>query len=395
MELEALLVLVGGMMMASIFANRLSDILGIPGLLLFIGIGMLAGNDGIVGIRFSNAEATNQFCLAALAFILFAGGMETRWSDVRPIVLRGSILATLGVILTAFFLFVTTYYILQLSFEVALLLSVIVSSTDAPAVFMIMKNQPQQLHGNLRSLLEFESGSNDPMAVLLSVMAVRILQSSHLHWYSVAEMLILQLGLGVIMGLLFGKASAWVLKKYRMGNFGLYTVFGVALVLLCFGLTQMIRGSGFLAVYICGMVLRNSVFLYRQNLVEFHDSIAWIMQIFIFLLLGIFVNPGALPAVLPISLGCAFFLIFVARPLAVYLCLWGSSFSGKEKFFISWAGLKGAVPIILATYPLMMGFPNSQFLFNLIFFLVIISVLLQGKLLSFWARKLHLYEKRK
>lgn len=393
MQLESIMVLVGIMLLASVFANRISDFLGIPGLLLFIGIGMLAGNDGIGGVQFYNAGATNQFGMVALSFILFSGGMDTRWDSVRPVLLRGTILATVGVVLTALFLFMSVYYILGMPFEVSLLLSVIVSSTDAPAVFMIMKNQKHRLRGHLRPLLEFESGSNDPMAVLLSVMAVRLLETDRVEWFEVFIMFMMQLGLGVLLGIAFGKTAVYILRKYCIGNFGLYPVFGIAIMLLCFGSTQLFGGSGFLAVYICGMVLRNSVFLYRRNLIKFHDSIAWIMQIFIFLLLGLLVNPNELPGVFPISVGCAAFMIFVARPLAVYLCLIKSEYTFKEKFFISWAGLKGAVPIILATYPLMIGFPNSQFLFNLIFFLVLISVLLQGKLLNFWADKLDLYQK--
>jgi len=394
MQLESLMVLVGIMLLASVFANRLSVILGIPGLLLFICIGMLAGNDGIGAIQFYNSEATNQFGMIALAFILFSGGLDTRWESVRPVLFRGTLLATAGVMLTALFLFVCAYYVLAMPLEAALLLSVIVSSTDAPAVFMIMKNQRYPLRGSLRPLLEFESGSNDPMAVLLSIMAMRLLETDQVAWPEVFKIFSMQLGIGVFMGIGVGKVAVYILRRYCIGNFGLYTVFGIAVVLLGFGFTQLLGGSGFLAVYICGIVLRNSPFLYRRSLIRFHDSVAWIMQIFIFLLLGLLVNPNELPGVFPVSVGCAFSMIFIARPLAVYICLIRSKYNFKEKFFISWAGLKGAVPIILATYPLMMGFPNAQFLFNLIFFLVLISVLLQGKLLNFWAEKLNLYKNK-
>lgn len=390
MSLDLLMGIAGFLLILSVFANRISDRFGIPGLLLFVGIGMLAGSDGVGKIQFYDAKLANYIGTVALSFILFSGGLETKWSEVRPIVARGSILSTLGVFLTALFLFLSSYYILHLNFEVSLLLSVIVSSTDAPAVFAVMRSHSLPLSNGLKPILEFESGSNDPMAVLLSMGAVSILSTPDFNLVSMLDDFILQMVIGLAMGLLIGKITGAFFKRFCLCYMGLYPVFGVGITLVTFSLTQLLHGNGFLAVYTCGIVLGNTAFMYRRHLIRFQDSLAWIMQISMFLILGLLVNPHEFDGIMLISFACSLFLMFVARPLAVFLCLIKSGFSTKEKIFISWAGLKGAVPIILATYPLMIKFPNSQFLFNLIFFLVLISVLFQGKTLAPLARWLKL-----
>ena len=390
MSLDLLMGIAGFLLIVSIFANRISDKFGIPGLLLFLGVGMLAGSDGVGKIHFSDAKLSNYIGTVALTFILFSGGLETKWSEVKPVLVRGSILSTLGVFLTALFLFFTSRYLVGLSFEVALLLSVIVSSTDAPAVFSIMRNSGLHLKDGLKPILEFESGSNDPMAVLLSMGAISILTAPDFTYKGMIDNFIIQMVVGLAMGLLIGFATGAFLKRWSLVYQGLYPVFGVGVVLLTFSITQLLNGNGFLAVYLCGIVLGNTGFMFRRHLIRFQDSLAWIMQISMFLILGMLVNPHEFDGVMLSSLGCAIFLMFVARPLAVFICLFKSQYDYKEKIFISWAGLKGAVPIILATYPLMVKFPNSQFLFNLIFFLVIISVLFQGKTLPILAKKLKL-----
>lgn len=390
MKLEILLGIAGLLLLLCVFANKISDKYGIPSLLLFLAMGMLAGSDGIGGIHFQNATLTNYIGTVALIFILYSGGLDTKWTSIRTILLRGSVLSTLGVFLTAVFLFIFSYYLIRLPFEVSLLLSVIVSSTDAPAVFSILRSQNMHLQDNLKSILEFESGSNDPMAVFLSMGAMSMLSSPEVNLMEFFAMFILQMSLGIALGLVFGHTGALVLKKWSLPYQGLYPVYGISVILLTFSITQLIGGNGFLSVYLCGIVMGNSPFIYRRQFIKFNDALAWIMQISMFLILGLLVNPHELGGVILISLACTLLLMFAARPLAVYLCLAGSSFNNKEKILISWAGLKGAVPIILATYPLMQGFPNSQFLFNLIFFLVIISVLVQGNSLPWLARKLKL-----
>lgn len=290
-QIETLMAVAGALLLVSVFANRISVFLGIPGLLIFIGIGMLAGSDGIVRIQFYDARMTNYIGTVALAFILFAGGLDTRWRDVRPVLAGGSLLATLGVVLTALFLFLPAYYVLRLELPVALLLGVIVSSTDAPAVFMIMRTQKAELRDNLRPLLEFESAGNDPMAVLLSLGALAWLQNSDFAAAGLAKMFVLQLVVGFAAGCGLGWLAGVLLKKICICYFGLYTVFGVGFVLLTFGVAQLLGGSGFLAVYVAGIIIGNRPFTYRRNLIRFHDSLAWIAQVGMFLLLGLLVNP--------------------------------------------------------------------------------------------------------
>ncbi len=390
MSLDVLLGIAGFLLLLCVFANKISARFGIPSLLLFLGLGMLAGSDGIGGIQFQNSRLTNYVGTVALIFILYSGGLDTKWTSIKPILFRGAALSTLGVFLTAFFLFIFSRYIIRLDFEVALLLSVIVSSTDAPAVFSILRSQNMRLKDNLQSLLEFESGSNDPMAVFLSMGAISILSSPVFNAGEFIVMFILQMSLGIALGLIFGKAGTIFIKRWTLPYQGLYPVYGISVILLTFSLTQLIGGNGFLAVYLCGIVMGNSPFNYRRQFIKFNDAMAWIMQISMFLILGLLVNPRELGEVMGVSFACTLLLMFAARPLAVYISLIRSNFTNNEKILISWAGLKGAVPIILATYPLMNGFPNSQFLFNLIFFLVIISVTMQGKSLGWLAKKLKL-----
>lgn len=390
MSLNTLLAITGFLLMLCVFANKVSDRFGFPALLLFLGLGMMAGTDGPGGIEFHDLILANHIGTVALAFILFSGGLDTQWSSVRNIALRGSILSTFGVFLTALFLYLFARYVLVLSFEISLLLSVIVSSTDAPAVFSILRSHHLHLKPDIKGIIEFESGSNDPMAVFLAMGAMTYLSNPQISSWIILGDFVLEMSLGIGFGVLFGFIAAKILCRWLLPYQGLYPVFGIALVLLTFSLTQIFYGNGFLAVYICGIMMGNNHYLYRRHFIRFQDSLAWVMQISMFLILGLLVNPHELPSIMPLGLACTLFLIFAARPLTVFLCLLGSKFSLKEQLFIGWAGFKGAVPIILATYPLINGFPNSQFLFNLIFFLVIISVLLQGQTLATLARLLHL-----
>ena len=391
MNLDWMMAAAGTLLLLCVYANRISMRYGIPSLLLFLGLGMLAGSDG-AGIQFYNARIANYIGTFALAFILFSGGLDTKWNQVRPTLARGSLLSTGGVFLTALFLYLCTYYLLGLSFEVSLLLSAIVSSTDAPAVFSILRSQKHELKPGLKPLLEFESGSNDPMAVLLSMGAINLLSDPDFDTFQMMQNFVWQMALGLGAGYAFGRVASYALCRWNLVYPGLYPVFGVSIVLLTFSLTQLLNGNGFLAVYIAGIVMANTAFRYRRHFINFQDSLAWIMQIGMFLILGLLVNPHELPGVFPVSLVCSVFLIFIARPLAVFTCLYQSQYTRADKIFISWAGFKGAVPIILATYPLMYNFPNSTYLFNLIFFLVILSVLVQGNSLPWVARRLKLYQ---
>ena len=376
----------------SLIAGTVSERTRIPALLLFLGIGMLAGGDGPGGLPFDDAPFTNWIGTVALAFILFSGGFATRWRDIRPIVVRGVLFSTLGVMLTAVTMAGLIALIPGFSFKDGFLLGAIVSSTDAAAVFSILRTQKLGLKGSLKPLLEFESGSNDPMAVFLTLAVLRWIDAPGAPFGDMLLLFLAQMIFGGVMGVLMGRLACFLIQRLRVENEALYPVWGISIVLATFGLAQSVRGNGYLAVYVCGVVMGEGDFLYKYSLERFHDAFAWLMQIAMFLVLGLLVNPGELINGSDVGVGflVSALLMFVARPLAVLICSIRSDFSLRERLFISWTGLRGAVPIILATYPMTEGHPHAHYFFNLIFFVVLTSVLLQGKTLAAAARLLKL-----
>ena len=376
----------------SLIAGTVSERTRIPALILFLGIGMLAGGDGPGGLPFDDAPFTNWIGTVALAFILFSGGFATRWRDIRPIVVRGVLFSTLGVMLTAVTMAGLIALIPGFSFKDGFLLGAIVSSTDAAAVFSILRTQKLGLKGSLKPLLEFESGSNDPMAVFLTLAVLQWIRAPGAPFGDMLLLFLAQMIFGGVMGVLMGRLACFLIQRLRVENEALYPVWGISIVLATFGLAQSVRGNGYLAVYVCGVVMGEGDFLYKYSLERFHDAFAWLMQIAMFLVLGLLVNPGELinGSVVGVGFLVSALLMFVARPLAVFICSIRSDFSLRERLFVSWTGLRGAVPIILATYPMTEGHPHAHYFFNLIFFVVLTSVLLQGKTLAAAARLLKL-----
>ncbi|MBQ7732465.1 MAG: potassium/proton antiporter [Synergistaceae bacterium] len=373
----------------SIAAGTLSERIKVPALILFLGIGMLAGVDGPGGLDFSDADAANQVGTFALAFILFSGGFQTQWSDIKPIVTQGVVLSTLGVLLTALAAALPIAMLPQFTYKDAFLLGSIISSTDAAAVFSILRTQKIGLKGTLKPMLEFESGSNDPMAVFLTLTAITWLTAPDVPLSELALKFVVQMLAGGAMGFLMGKAACYMIQKLEVANEALYPVWGISIVMMTFGITETFYGNGYLAVYICGIVMCGGNFLYKHSLQRFHDGFAWLMQIIMFLVLGLLVNPLDVINIPVISAGLliSFALMFFARPLAVLVCTIFGKLNFREKLFVSWTGLRGAVPIILATYPLTEGHPQAKYMFNVIFFVVLTSVMLQGKTLA-WAAKI-------
>ena len=376
----------------SLVAGTLSERIKMPGLILFLAIGMLAGENGPGGLQFDDAVTTNSIGTFALAFILFSGGFDTQWDDVRPIVQQGLVLSTLGVFLTALFMALPLACLPRFSFKDAFLLGAIISSTDAAAVFSILRTQKVGVKGKLKPLLEFESGSNDPMAVFLTITALKWLTSDSVPVAQLAANFVVQMVAGGAVGWMMGRLSCAMIERLRVENEALYPVWGISIVLFTFGLANSVNGNGYLAVYVCGIVMGGQDFLYKYSLQRFHEGFAWLMQIVMFLVLGLLVNPVELinRSVIGLGLLVSAFLMFAARPAAVFLCSALSDSSLREKLFVSWTGLRGAVPIILATYPLTEGHPQARFMFNLIFFVVLTSVILQGKTLATVARWLGL-----
>ena len=375
------------LLLLSILLSRVSQRLGIPALLFFLALGMLAGSDGPGGIYFDDARLAQGLGVMALAFILFSGGLDTEWGKVRPVLLPGVVLATLGVALTALLVGFFASLILGFSPLQGLLLGAIVSSTDAAAVFSVLRSQGVRLKERLKALLELESGINDPMAILLTVGLTSLLlgaaQPKDLVWIGLK-----QLGLGLVLGYILGRGITWAWDQWGFQYRGLGLLLSFSLVLFSYGLTAVLGGSGFAAVYVAGLVVGQLSLRRKEELLLFHEGVAWIMQVLMFLVLGLLVFPSRLPEVAPKGALLALFLMFVARPLAAALCLFPFRWSWQEVLLVGWVGLRGAVPIVLATYPLLAGLPGAATLFNLVFFIVLFSVALQGPTLGFVARRL-------
>ncbi|MGK7882349.1 MAG: potassium/proton antiporter [Crocosphaera sp.] len=398
---EYILIAVGLLLIISVFASKLANKFGVPGLLLFLLIGMLAGSEGIGGLSFEDYNLAKTIGDLALIFILFTGGLETEWKSIRPVLVQGLIMSTVGVALTMLFLGSFAWFMLGsfstlmvgsdgINWVDGLLLGAIISSTDAAAVFSILKSSNLKLKGNLQPLLELESGSNDPMAVLLTTTVVNIVKTGDISFLDLGITLISQLVIGIIGGYGFGRLMTWIINNIKVDAQGLYPVISLGQVLLTYSVITLLQGNGFLGVYVAGIVLGNSNFSYKQTILDFHDGISWLMQIAMFLLLGLLVIPSQLITVAPIAVIIALFLMFIARPLSVIIGLAISPYNNSEKLFISWVGLRGAVPIILAISPIAVGIPDATTLFNVVFFIVLISVSIQGFSLGPTARWLKL-----
>jgi cell volume regulation protein A len=386
MHFDEWLVVSSLLLLLSILAWKISSRLGIPALLLFLGIGMLAGSDGPGGIYFDDALVAQSVGVVALAFILFAAGLETEWKVVRPALGAALSLSTLGVLLTAAIVAVFALFVLHFSFVEGLLLGAIISATDAAAVFSVLKARNLHLKGELLPLLELESGTNDPMAVFLTIGLTGLLTNPHESVFTILLLFVQQIVVGVVLGLLIGWATTWLINRLNLDVEGLYRVFTIALVLFAYGFTALLGGSGFLAVYLVGLLLGNSSVQRVDRLSRFHDSLAWLMQIAMFLILGLLVFPSRLPAVAVSGLLITAVAVFLARPVSVLIALLPVKMSLQEKLFVGWVGLRGAVPIVLATFPLLAGLSKASFLFDLVFFVVLASVLLQGTTVPFVAQ---------
>ncbi|MDV6373338.1 potassium/proton antiporter [Deinococcus arenicola] len=381
MTTETYLLAAGILLLVSLIVSRVGGRLGIPGLLLFLGVGMLAGTDGL-GIQFSDYRLAQALGTVALCFILFQGGLTTDWGQTRPVIWRGLSLATVGVLITAGVMAAFAHAVLGLPWLVAWLLGAIVSSTDASAVFTVLKERSLGLEGDIAPLLEFESGGNDPMAVFLTIGLLTLIANPGMGALEIVPLFVKQMVIGGVLGAVLGRAALWMLNRVHLQFEGLYSVLTLALALIIFSAAAVAGGSGFLAIFIAGIVLGNADFLHKRSLLAFHDGLAWLMQVGMFLTLGLLVNPRELLPTAGVALACALVLVFVARPVSVFVSLAASRMPLRRKTMVAWVGLRGAVPIVLATFPLLAGVPQAQTLFNIVFFAVLTSVLLQGTTLT-------------
>lgn len=388
--------LIGAILLfVAVLAGKVAYRLGAPALLLFLAVGIFFGYNILT---FNSPELTQFMGMIALSIILFSGGMDTKFSEIRTVLAPGVILATVGVLLTAFilggFIFgISSWIGAGLSFPLALLLASTMSSTDSASVFSILRTKKQGLKENLRPLLELESGSNDPVAYILVLLLVGIL-SPNKEAMGIGASIVLfvvQMVVGSIAGYGFGRAAVWTINKINISNASLYSVLLLAFVFLTFSFTTLIQGNGYLAVYIAGLVVGNCKIVHKRTVVTFFDGVTWLVQIIMFIMLGLLVDVRQLiqPTTLILGLSTALFMTFFARPVAVQLCMLPfRMFTAKARLYVSWVGLRGAVPIIFATYPWVDNVPYAELIFNVVFIVTIISLLLQGATVSGMANAL-------
>ncbi len=384
------LLVVSILLFLSVLVSKTANRTGLPALALFLLIGMLAGSDGIGKISFDNPGTAQFLGIIALCFILFSGGLDTKIEQIRPIAWKGVTLSTFGVLITAVTLGAFVYWITDFSWMESFLLGSIVSSTDAAAVFAIFRSKNTGLKRNLRPTLELESGSNDPMAYFLTITSIAIIQQPETSFWTMFPLFLKGMGLGLVMGFLIGKLMVRIINRVGLYSEGLYPVLTIAMMFFSFSLTEFIGGNGFMAIYLSGLILGNSNFIHKRSLLRFYDGFAWLMQILMFITLGLLVFPSQMMPIIGIGLLVSVFLILVARPLAVFLCLWPFKMYYKDLLFVSWVGLKGAVPIIFATYAMVEKIPNADMIFHIVFFITLTSLLLQGTTLFKVAEKLKL-----
>lgn len=374
----------------AVIAGKVAYRFGAPALLLFLGVGMMFG---LHFIKFESFEFTQFIGMIALCIILFSGGMDTKFSEIRPILGPGIVLATLGVVITAavtgvFIYFFSSWVGLAMSLPVSLLLASTMASTDSASVFSILRTKKQGLKENLRPLLELESGSNDPMAYMLTILLVTVATSAggDVNLGQSILKFVVQMVVGGVLGYGIGRLAVLAINRIDIkNNVSLYPVLLLASVFFSFSFTSLLWGNGYLAVYITGLVVGNHKIAHRGNLTTFMDGFTWLAQIVMFITIGLLVNSDELmhPEVLILGVAVALFLMFVARPLSVFVGLLPfRHFSRRARIFVSWVGLRGAVPIIFATYPIVAGVENGRLIFNVVFMVTLISLLVQGTTVS-------------
>ena len=388
------------LLMAGILIQKPGYRFGIPALLLFLVVGMIFGCDGL-GVQFDDVRGAQFVGMVSLSIILFAGGLGTRIKDIKPILAPGIVLSTVGVLLTTAITGIFVWWISGLSWTSihfallpSMLLAATMSSTDSASVFGILGAQKMNLKHNLRPTLELESGSNDPMAYLITTMLVDVLVTGDsVTVVSLLRIFLVQFVLGALLGFAFGRLGVWMLNRLNLDNRALYPIMAVAICFLTFSLTDTLGGNGYLAIYVTGIVIGNEKVSFRRETITFFDGLSWLCQIVMFLMLGLLVNPLEMWQVAGMALLIGLFMIVVARPISVFFSLIPfSNIPFKGKVFISWVGLRGAVPILFATYPVVAGLEDHYTIFNIVFFITILSLLVQGTTITSMAQYLKLSE---
>ncbi len=407
---ENVLLILSVLIFSSILISKAGYRFGLPSLLLFLVAGMLFGVDGL-GLQFNDVKQAQFIGMCSLCIILFSGGMETKIKEIRPVLAPGMMLSTLGVVLTTVFtgLFIFLLSIwdrcpISLPLVTCLLLAATMSSTDSASVFNILRNSKMRLKNNLQPMLELESGSNDPMAYILTIILIQLANTltgdaaaGDLDSWTVAgnafKTLFLQFGVGILGGIVYGFASVWFLRRVNLNNAPLYAILLLSVMFFSYTTTTYLSGNGYLAVYLAGIIIGNKSIPYRKDILSFFDGMTWLVQIFMFLILGLLVNPHEMLKTGPVALLIGIFMILVARPLSVFISLAPfRKISTASKSFISWVGLRGAAPILFATYPVVENVEGADLIFNIVFFITLLSLVIQGSSITGSARLLKLNE---
>ncbi len=384
------LMIAGAILLVCAISSKVLYRYGIPTLIIFLAIGMLMGSDGPGGIYFDDSLLAQNLCNFGLIFIMFSGGFGTNWKTARPVALASGLLATAGVVLTALLVGIFVHFALGFSLLEGMLLGSIISSTDAASVFSILRSKKLNLKHGLAPMLEMESGSNDPIAYMLTTVFLGMMVGSE---QNVIVLLLTQIIVGVLIGALIGKAAVWLINRINLDIDGLYSIIVIGIALLAFSIADAFSGNGFLSVYIAGLIMGNSRLVHKVSLVRYFDGFSWLMQILLFFTLGLLVFPSRLPGIALEGIAVAVFLTFIARPVAIFCVLSFFKRPIKEQLLVAWVGFRGAASIVFATYPLTADLTIADGIFNIVFFVALVSVLVQGTFFIPIAKKLDMIGK--
>jgi cell volume regulation protein A len=386
---DAVLILIAGVLLAAgIVGALLADRVRVPALLLFLALGMLAGSEGIGGIDFSNAELARTLGTIALVLILFEGGLTSGWSEIRPVLGTAASLATLGTLATALLAGVAAKWIFGLTWLEGMIVGAAIAATDSAAIFAVLRNST--LEKRLARSLEGESGMNDPVALLLVIGFIEWIQQPGYGAADMIGLIALKIAVGIVIGVVLGRGAVWVITRIELPSDGIYPVATIAAAALAYGVSEVAHGSGLLAVYLTALALGSARIPAKRSVVSFHEGLGWVSQIGLFILLGLLVFPDDLGGIAAKGLGLSAVLIFVARPLATFAATALTSFNVREKLMLGWAGLRGATPIWLATFPVVAGVRSGEEEFAIVFFVVVTSTLVQGASFEPLAKRLRL-----
>ncbi|WP_346938536.1 potassium/proton antiporter [uncultured Clostridium sp.] len=388
-----LMIICGLVLLICITSSKVLYKFGVPMLLIFIILGMLFGSDGVVGIYFDNYELTRELCSFGLVFIMFYGGFGTNWKEAKPVARESILMSTFGVIITSGLTGLFCYFVLKTSLLEGMLIGSIVGSTDAASVFSILRSQKLNLKGEIASILEVESGSNDPIAYMLTLIVLTLMNNGGIS--SIVPKVIAQIIFGILIGVILSKITIYIMRNANFEVDGFYTIFITAIAILSYALSEWVGGNGYLSVYIAGIIIGNSKIPHKRSLVHFFDGVSWIMQIMLFFVLGLLAFPSELPSVIGSSILISIFMIIIARPIATFSVLSWFKIPFKQQLFVSWVGLRGAASIVFAIYAITSGIPLENDIFHIIFFIALLSVAIQGTLIPKVARKLDLVDDTK